>query len=257
MQINEGAGFPKPVLTAYRLVKRYQDSEFGLGYRPISCFSPDAEWSPQIINAASSDQIGLEEKRGDFDSREAIQMIGEHNPKTARNTSLVEAITIGLDEAFTALEEAFYDLNDEQIQSFPIRGRNNIAWILMHALQNLDTYANAFQTGERAFAHEDRWDLWRCSEDKRPKPGDPFPSKKEMMDTLRAVRVAAMEGIAIARESDLLGSRMAEGWWGQRTSADAYMRTIYHAMAHVRQIWLLRGALGMTDGKSWPRQHWA
>jgi hypothetical protein len=27
--------------------------------------------------------------------------------------------------------------------------------------------------------------------------------------------------------------------------------------AHVRQIWLLRGALGLTDGKAWPQQHWA
>ena len=184
-------------------------------------------------------------------------MIGKHNPKAARNTGFVEAIRIGLDEAFTALEEAFYDLTDEQIQSFPIPGRNNIGWIVMHTLQNLDTYANAFQTGEGTFGHEERWDLWRCSEDQRPKPGDLFPSKKEMLDALRAVRDSAMEGIAVAVESDLKGSRMAESWWGERTSADAYMRTIYHTMAHVRQIWLLRGALGITDGNSWPRQHWA
>jgi hypothetical protein len=43
----------------------------------------------------------------------------------------------------------------------------------------------------------------------------------------------------------------------ERLPSDAYMRTICHTMAHVRQIWLLRGALGLTDGKSWPRQHWA
>ncbi len=36
-----------------------------------------------------------------------------------------------------------------------------------------------------------------------------------------------------------------------------YMWTIFHTMAHSRQIWLLRGALGLTDGRSWPQQHWA
>ena len=184
-------------------------------------------------------------------------MIGEHDPKASRNTDLVEAVTVGLDEAFTALEESLYDLTDEQVQLFPVRGRNNIAWIIMHALQNLDTYANAFQTGETVFTHEERWDLWRCSEDQRPKSGDLFPPKKEMMDILSGVRNAAMEGIAVAEEADLRGSRAAEKWWGERTSADAYLRTIYHTMAHVRQIWLLQGALGIIDGKSWPRQHWA
>ena len=27
-------------------------------------------------------------------------------------------------------------------------------------------------------------------------------------------------------------------------------------MTHVRQIWLLRGALGWREGQSWPHQHW-
>ena len=40
-------------------------------------------------------------------------------------------------------------------------------------------------------------------------------------------------------------------------ASDAAMRTIWHTMAHVRQIWLLRGALDITDGEWWPRQHWA
>ena len=179
-------------------------------------------------------------------------MIGKHKPKTACNTDLRQAIAIGLDEAFTALEESIHDLNDKQVRSFPIPNRNNIAWISMHALQNLDEYANAFQSGRTAFNHENRWDLWRCNPDERPKLGDPFPSQKEIMVTLETVRDAAM------RETANLGeSRLAETWYGERIRTDAMMRTIYHTMAHVRQIWLLRGALGLTDNKSWPRQHWA
>ena len=183
-------------------------------------------------------------------------MMGRHRPKYAQSTRLKEAIAIGLDEAFTALEESFHDLGDDQVASFPIPGRNNIAWIIMQSLLNLDIYANGVQTGKRVFPDEWRWNLWDCKEDERPKTGDEFPSREEMIDILRNVRDAAMEGIDMAEESELRGERVHTSDW-DNTSADAYMRTIYHTMAHVRQIWLLRGALGMTDGLSWPRQHWA
>ena len=39
--------------------------------------------------------------------------------------------------------------------------------------------------------------------------------------------------------------------------ADFYLRTVLHANSHVRQIWLLRGLLGLGDPKSWPQQHWS
>ncbi len=38
--------------------------------------------------------------------------------------------------------------------------------------------------------------------------------------------------------------------------ADFYVRTICHTNSHVRQIWLLRGALGLASG-AWPQQHWS
>jgi len=183
-------------------------------------------------------------------------MIGEHKCKEARNTGLKEALGILLDEALTALEEAIHDLTDEQVRAFPMPGRNNIAWIVMHSLQNLDQYANSFQSGARSFEHNECWSLWECKPQERPKPGDPFPSQKEMLRTLKAVRRSAEKGLAAATDSDLRSSRKAEDWW-QKTAADAYMRTVCHTMAHVRQIWLLRGALGLTGGKSWPRQHWS
>ena len=182
-------------------------------------------------------------------------MIGKPKCKQAHNTGLKEAMAIGLDEVLTALEESLHDLNDEQSRAFPIAGRNNIAWIVMHCLQNLDTYATTFQTGEGTFPHETRWQGGRRG-DERPKPGDSYPSQKEMMRLLNGVRDAAMKGIEAATDDDLRGKRRAHDWW-QHTSADAYMRTIAHTMAHSRQIWLLRGALGLTDGKSWPQQHWA
>ena len=45
-------------------------------------------------------------------------MIGKLEPKFAKNTDLKAAIAIGLDEALTALEESFYDLDDQHLWAF-------------------------------------------------------------------------------------------------------------------------------------------
>lgn len=183
-------------------------------------------------------------------------MIGEHKTKHAKNTGLKEAIAIGLDEAFTSLEESFYDLTTDQASSFPINRRNNIAWIVMHCLENLDHYTNGVQTGKRVLPYEWRWGLFRQGGYERPKLGDAFPSPEEMLNRLNAVRSTAMETLEVADEGKLRSNCDPDSGW-EKTHADAYMRTIYHTIAHVRQIWLLRGALGINDGISWPRQHWA
>ena len=181
-------------------------------------------------------------------------MMGKHECRQAHHTDLKGAIYIGLDEALTALEESVYDLNDEHIWAFPLPGENNIAWILMHSLQNLDEYADLAQGGEAVFAHEGRWDLWQCADDERPVPGDAFPTQRECVDILAGVRAAAMERISAATRKDL---RREFPDWQNRTRADAYMRTIFHTMSHIRQIWLLRGVMGLTGGKLLPQQHWA
>jgi len=183
-------------------------------------------------------------------------MIGKHQCQSARDTDLKRAIFIGLDEAFTALEEAFDDLTDEQARAFPLAGRNNIAWIVMTTLQNFDEYANGAQVGQLTFPHEWRWDLWNCKPEERPQPSDAFPAVAEMLALLGRIREAAMANLDSAGEDDLRGKRACGDRW-PGTTADAYMRTIHHALAHIRQIWLLRGVMGLTDATAWPRQHWA
>jgi hypothetical protein len=180
-------------------------------------------------------------------------VIGRHACRNAIGTHLREAIAVTLDDAMTWLEESFHDLTDAQAQGFPVSGRNNIAWIVMHCLDNLDGNAVGAQTGARIYPEEPRWDLWRCKPEERPKPGDPFPTVAEMLGRLRRIREAAAAAIDQADERALLQPLGPPG----RIKADGYMRTICHTNAHVRQIWLLRGALGPVDGKSWPQQHWA
>ncbi|HIJ72590.1 MAG TPA: DinB family protein [Candidatus Hydrogenedentes bacterium] len=181
--------------------------------------------------------------------------IGKHDCKIAGNTHLKQAIEIGLDEALTALEESFYDLTDEQVWAFPIQGRNNIAWIVMHCLHNLDNCGIGAQAGERLLANESRWNLWGCSEAERPKAGDSFPGTSEMLESLERIRNAAFEALTPADESELAAKVFDHP--GKPTRSDFYMRTICHTMAHVRQIWALRGLLGQVSQSAWARQHWA
>jgi hypothetical protein len=181
-------------------------------------------------------------------------VMSEHECKEARAADLKQALYIGLDESFTALEESFQDLSDQQVWMFPIPGENNIAWIVMHCLDNLDDCANDYPTGQRVMEYEWRWDLWECRPEERPKPGDPFPAKVEMLDLLSRIRAAAFVTLAKLDESTLTLQSIKHPT--KHSLADFYLRTIYHTQCHVRQIWLLRGALGLAAG-AWPEQHWA
>ncbi|NLS78266.1 MAG: DinB family protein [Chloroflexi bacterium] len=180
--------------------------------------------------------------------------IGKHDCKVAADIDLRGAIAVGLDEAFTALEEAIHDLSDEQLQDFPVAGKNNIAWIVMHCLDNLDQCANGIAGGERCMAYERRWDLWKCAPEDRPQPGDPFPTREAMMALLHQVRKVAQTTLDNLSEEALTARTVTHSI--KKSRADFYMRAIYHAMSHLRQIWLLRGALGLAEGP-WPEQHWS
>ena len=174
--------------------------------------------------------------------------------KEAIDADLKQALFIGLDESFISLEECIHDLSNAQIWNFPIPGENNIAWIVMHCLDNLDDCANDHPTGQRVMPYEWRWDLWDCKPQERPKPGDMFPSLDEMLDLLHRIRTAAYAALEQLDEPAL--TRQSISHPTKHSLADFYLRTIYHTQSHIRQIWLLRGMLGLANGP-WPEQHWA
>jgi len=114
--------------------------------------------------------------------------IGRHLPQFAENTDLPKAIRIGFDEVFTALEESFCDLQDGHVSAFPIRHRNNIAWLVMHTLQSLDEYGNQVLGAEEitgkfkpVLKHEYRYGLWNCTPEEKPSSNDRFPGVDELL----------------------------------------------------------------------------
>ena len=186
--------------------------------------------------------------------------IGNFQPRAARATSLKQSIAIGLDEALTALEESFYDLTDEQAWTCPLAGRHHVATLVMHMLENIDIHACQYQTGELALEHEPRFDIWVERDPDLPARKQDAPSVARMRQRLQTLRAAVIAGLENVSEEDLLGPRRAVDthWWTEhhRTSADAYARVTWHTMAHVRQIWALRGVMGALDEKGWPQQHY-
>ncbi len=185
--------------------------------------------------------------------------IGRHEPGQAKGTDLKGAIVILLDEALTALEESFHDLTDEQFWAFPIEGRHNIVTIVEHCIDSLDLYGCEVQAGEPVLQHEERFDIWNHSpEQLRDKMAD-LPGVADVVERLRAIAATARK-ILDGQEAGVLQSLRPGTWWAdqaERTCLDAYMRVTMHVMSHVRQIWLMRGAMGLTDKDGWPEQHWA
>ena len=187
-------------------------------------------------------------------------VIGYFKPQASRPGSLQAALTIGLDEALTALEECFYDLTDEQAWAHAVPGRHNITTLVMHVLENADVHACQYQTGKLVLEHEQRFNVWAQVETDAPERKQDLPTVAEMRRRLQQVRDVAMSGLEGATESDLFGPRCAVDtpWWTEhhRTSGSAYTRVTWHIMVHVRQIWAMRGAMGAIDEKGWPRQHY-
>jgi len=187
-------------------------------------------------------------------------VVGRFEPKAAKVGSLKDSLAVGLDEALTALEESFHDLTDEQVRARPCAERHAITTMVMHVHQNADVHTCQLQTGKLTLDHDGRFDIWRRPEAERPDRQEGLPTVAEMLERHRALAAAAKAGLEAATDADLLGPRMAAGtdWVDEhgRNSADAYARVIWHTMAHVRQIWLIRGIMGLTDKDGWPEQHY-
>ena len=185
--------------------------------------------------------------------------IGRHKPKLAEKTDFKGAIGIVLDEALTALDESIHDLTDEQFWSFPLEGRHNIVTMVEHCIDSVDLYACEVQTGKGVLGHEDRFDIWHHSPDELRGKMTDLPTVSAVLERLRTVAAAA-NGILEAQDQESLPATRPGTWWTDefgKTAADAYMRLTMHLMAHVRQIWLMRGVMGLTDTDGWPEQHWA
>ncbi len=180
--------------------------------------------------------------------------------RLARNMDLKKAMMMGLDEAHVALKEAYHDLTDEQFRAFSFEGRSNIATYVIHVLQQLDDFNGNLQYRRgikgpvrdwHFFDWEERFNLWGLPDEKMPKPGDRFPTVKEVQAIHEQLYEAIMGNMDAMSEEEF----MSCGVGPFPRLCDMYFRHIFHTNSHVRQIWFLRGLMGIST--RFPEQHFA
>jgi hypothetical protein len=192
-------------------------------------------------------------------------MTNEPNPiHESRGADLKQGICNGLDETFAALAESFAGLTDEQFNAWPIEGRNCIATIVGHCIQALDLWAVETQGRTLTYPESTHFNIHKCPIDQVRQLYETHGPHLNVADATKQaeqVRLAALEHLATIDPADLLRPT-PDCWWFEenpnRVRSDAYWRAIHHNNAHVRQIWALRGIMGLVDAdQQWPRQHWA
>ena len=184
-----------------------------------------------------------------------------YSAKPSKPRTLAESMQIAVDEMFKALETAIAGLSNSQLWSHPLEGRLSIGAILLHILENIDRHACYFQVGA--------WTLDQEQHERSNFYGKPLESETNLVDApgtqeilaqvqkLKAAVLHTFDGIT---DRELYSPRYGEQtyWWKQhgRLSIDAYHRVVWHANAHIRQIWCLRGAMGAVDREHFPQQFW-
>lgn len=177
----------------------------------------------------------------------------------ANDMTVQKSMRYGLDECLTAMHEAVSDLTSEEFHSFPKGYDLNIVVHTMHCLQQVDDFNGNLQEilnrvlpyGWRHMEPESRYNLWGISREEWPKPGDTFPSVGEAVTFLDILHADLMKNIEDIDE-DAFINRPAGKW---PRMCDMFFRAIYHLNSHIREIWMIRGILGVT--KRWPVQHYA
>ncbi len=179
--------------------------------------------------------------------------------RRARDTNLKLAMFMDVDEVLIALREAYADLTNEQFQAYPVSGRHNIATLVVHCLQQADEFNGYLQRHRgikvryewQFMKHEIRFHLWEVPAELLPKPGDKFPSVKKVLGHLDEIHQAILVNMEALAEEDFVKTPV--GQWPRL--CDPFFRMSHHFNAHTRQIWLLRGHLGLVS--PWPGQHYA
>ena len=163
-----------------------------------------------------------------------------------------EILFFQLAELGNEFADALADLTQEQLTARPLPGQNPIGWIACHCLRNWDFFIHQRQTNrsllgaEGEFAHLGRY----ASQD--PTEGNPPPDFALLPQAVEEIFAACIQLIEGLDESAL--DNLAPYWHHQNFEpvAGNCVRVINHSNTHLRDIWMLRGAMG--DKTHFPKQ---
>lgn len=176
--------------------------------------------------------------------------------ETARASSLATVLECMLDEVRLALRECMSGLTHDQLWSHPIPGRHSIGVITEHLLYALDSYCGELQTGKMAYEHEPAFSVYGMTIEEIENGITNRFTAGEFFERIDRVCDSAVAGVHGISDSEMLGPRHAFELSEvvDRSGLEFCLGGIFHAHGHIRQIWLLRGAMGLTtEGEhQWP-----
>jgi hypothetical protein len=139
---------------------------------------------------------------------------------------------------------------DETHLAHSVDGHNCIGWIVAHCMRNFDHFLFAQHTGD--WRMKDRYPDLGTWASEPPSDINPTPDLTDL-----AKKADEQLGTAIAVLGDLTEEQLSDAapHWNHElfeSTASNCVRVINHTNAHLRQIMLVRGVLGLVD--PWPVQ---
>ena len=158
-------------------------------------------------------------------------------------TGVKGVLRFELESMLTAFEEAFGDLTDDQASAFPLAGGFNIAWCVMHLIENHNWYMLVVQGGKDLLPAD--WDHTRWHwKAQMPTPELDYPKVQWMASLAAAIHRDAISRLDTTGEDEFKTLRTPHA---DETSKASYLRMLSHSNVHIRWIWQIRGALGLTS----------
>jgi len=163
-----------------------------------------------------------------------------------------EILLFQLREVRNEFLDALVDLTPEQLIARPLPDQNPIGWIVCHCLNNFDHFLYQVQTGGTLLSKGGKVESLARYAWHDPTADNPPPDLSSLPAAVEEVFGACIEVIERLDEEAL--DRPGPFWRHERyeTAAANCVRVVNHSNTHLRDVWMLRGALG--DRNHFPRQ---
>ena len=159
-----------------------------------------------------------------------------------------EILIFQLREIRNEFQKALTGLDAAALTSTPIPGRrNSIGWIVCHCMRTMDRFVHTMQTGKPCAEVHPHLAPYIEHGSRDPGEDNPLPDYSGVAAAWGELQSACIGLIEKLSEEDLDG--VAPHWSGRKPEIVAAncVRMINHKNAHLRQIWMLRGAMGETE----------
>jgi len=163
-----------------------------------------------------------------------------------------EILLFQLKEIRNEFADALADLNQEQLANKYIGDHNTIGWIACHCLNTFDFFIHSYLTTKSLMFENEEYMTFCVYASSPPNEDNPAPDFSGLNDAVNHIFSKCIDLIE-ALDEDALG-KPAPYWEHEdlEFTDGKCVRVINHSNAHLRQIWMLRGAFGDKD--HWPVQ---